>query len=126
MENIAQQLIDNIRTLFAKLIEEEEIRTNIRPIRTIYPQNHIYVSIAKELYNKALELEAINKKYSTDQLKDVMGDEVDMVGQYNYDYKKNTMIPKAVSLTKLQNLMHNATYHIQMYFFDVLGDIKID
>lgn len=126
MDNKERQLIDDIRTLFNKLIEEEKVRSNIRPIRTIYPRNHEYVSIAKDLYNKALELEGVNSKYFTDQLKDVMGDEVDMVGRHQYEYKKATLIPKTRSVEKLQNLMHNATHHIQLYFYNVLGDIKID
>ena len=126
MENQEQQLIDEIRSLFKELVEEEKEHFDIATMRTIYPRNYAYVSKAKELYQKALELEKINSKYSTYELKDVMGDEVDIVERYEYEYKKDSLKPKAKSISKMKNLMHDATYHIKLYFYEVLGDIKID
>ena len=119
-----QRLIEEIRAIFKELIEEEKGRFDIPTMRIIYPRNHVYVIKAKELYSKALELEKLDSKYYTEQLKDVMGDEVDMVDRYDYEYKKGQNTPKGKSITKMQNLMHDATYHIQLYFYEVLGDIE--
>ena len=124
MDDQEQKLIEEIRVLFKELIEEEEGRFDIPTRCTIYPRNHVYVIKAKELYSKALELEKLDSKYFTEHLKDVMGDEVDMVDRYDYEYKKGQNTPKGKSITKMQHLMHNATYHIQLYFYEVLGDIK--
>lgn len=121
-----QQLIDEIRSLFKEMIEEEDERFDIVTKRTIYPRNYMYVSKAKDLLAKTIELEKINRKYSTYELKSVFNKELYFVDKHQYEYEKNSLIPRAKSVNELQNLMHNATHHIQMYFFDVLGDIKID
>ena len=113
MKEQEQKLIEEIRTLFKELIEEEEVRFDMLSKRTIYPRNHVYVSKAKEVYSKALKLEELESKYYTGDLKDVMGDEVDMVNRYDYEYKENQKIPKAKSVTKMQSLMHDATDHIE-------------
>ena len=33
---------------------------------------------------------------------------------------------KSIETLCLMNYMHKATYHIKLYFYEVLGDIKID
>ena len=81
---------------------------------------------AESLYRKAVELEKIDDNYSTNELKDVIRDEVDKVKRHEYKYKKKSLVPQAKNITKLQNLMHDATFHIQLYFNEVLKDIKID
>lgn len=121
-----QQLIDEIRSLFKEMIEEEDERFDIVTKRTIFPRNYMYVSKAKDLLAKTIELEKINSKYSTYELKSVFNKELYFVDKHQYEYEKNSLIPRAKSVKELQNLMHNVTHHIQMYFFDVLGDIKID
>ena len=122
MEKQEQKLIDKICTLFKELIEEEEIRFDITTKRTIYPRNFAYVSKAKELYSKAVELENINSNYSTYELKSVLNKEIYFVEHHEYKYKDGRINEKSV--TELQNYMHNATKHIQMYFYEVLGDIN--
>jgi len=119
-----QELIEEIRSIFRELIEEEDERFDLPPMRVIYPRNYVYVSKAEQLYKKALELEQLNEKYSTYHLKDVMEEEVDQVNRHRYSYKGN--VPEKRSVDDIQCRMHKATKHIQMYFFDVLGDIKIE
>lgn len=126
MENQEEKLINEIRSLFEELIEEEKENFDTATMRIIYPRSFVYVSKAKDLFAKAVELEKVNSEYHTDGLKDVMADEVDMVDRYEYEYKKNSLTPKAKSITKMQNLMHDATYHIKLYFYKVLGDIEIN
>ena len=126
MENQEQKLINEIRALFKELIEEENERYDILTKRTIYPRNFIYVSKAKELFDKAVELEKINSKYSTHKLKLVFNKELYFVEHHEYKYKKGSLIPNSKSITELQNFMHNATCNIKLYFHDVLGDIKND
>lgn len=126
MNNLEEQLKKDIRALFLDLVKEEDERFDKPTKRKVYPQNHVYVYKAKELYKKALELEKINSKYSTYELKDVIDDEVGLVDRHHYEYEKNSLIPKAKSVAELQNLMHNASYHIKLYFYDVLEDIDID
>ena len=123
MEKQEQILIDEIRSLFEELIKEEKERYDLTTRRTIYPDGCIYALKAKELYRKAVELEKIDTKYHTWELKDVMGDEVELVNLHKNEYHGNT--PKAKSIVKLQSLMHNATYHIRLYFYEVLGNIEL-
>ena len=125
MNNLEEKLKTEIRALFRDLIKEENERFDIPTKRIIYPQNHVYVNKAKELYKKTIVLEKINSKYSTYELKDVIDDEVDLVDRHHYEYEKDSLIPKAKSVTELQNLMHDATYHIKLYFHEVLADIDI-
>ena len=126
MENQEQKIINEIRALFMELIEEEEERFDIATQRTIYPRNYVYVSKAKELFSKAVELEEINSKYSTYELKLVFNKELYFVEHHEYKYKKGALIPNGESIIELQNLMHNATYHIKLYFYEILGDINFD
>lgn len=119
-----QKLIEDIRAVFKELIEEEDERFDLTTRRIIYPRNHVYVRKAEELYKKALELEQLNDKYSTYNLKDVMEEEVDQVNRHRYSYKGN--VPEKRSVDEIKCRMHKATKHIQMYFYDVLGDIKIE
>ena len=123
MENQERKLIDEIRALFKELLEEENERYDIPTKRTIYPRNFVYVSKAKELYAKAVELENINSNYSTYELKNVLNKEIYFVEHHEYKYKDGRINEKSV--TELQNYMHNATKRIQMYFHEVLGDIEI-
>lgn len=126
MENQEQKLIDEIRALFKELIEEENERYDIPTKRTIYPRNFVYVSKAKELFAKAVELEKIDSKYSTHELKTVFNKELYFVEHHEYKYKKDSSIPTSKSISELQNFMHNATYHIKSYYYNVLGDIKLN
>lgn len=119
-----QKLIEEIRAVFRELIEEEDERIDLPSMRNIYPRKYVYVSKAEELYKKALELEQLNDKYSTYNLKDVMEEEVDQVNRHRYSYKGD--VPEKKSVDEIKCRMHKATKHIQMYFFDVLGDIKIE
>ena len=126
MENQEQKLIDEIRALFKELIEEENERYDIPTKRTIYPRNFVYVSKAKELFTKAVELEGIDTKYSTHELKTVFNKELYFVEHHEYKYKKDSSIPTSKSISELQNFMHNATYHIKLYYYNVLGDILLN
>ena len=126
MENQEQKLIDDIRALFKELIEEEDEHYDILTKRAIYPRNYVYVSKAKELFAKAVELEKIDTKHSTHDLKTIFNKELYFVEHHEYKYKKDSLIPTGKSISELQNLMHNASYHIKLYFYDVLGDIKIN
>lgn len=126
MENQEQILKDEIRALFKELIEEEDERYDIPTKRTIYPRNFVYVSKAKELLAKAVELEKIDTKHSTHELKTVFNKELYFVEHHEYKYKKDSLIPTVKSMNELQNFMHNATCHIKRYLFDILGDIIID
>ena len=126
MENQEQKLIDEIRALFKELIEEENERYDIPTKRTIYSRNFVYVSKAKELFTKAVELEKIDNKYSTHELKTVFNKELYFVEHHEYKYKKGTLTPSSKSITELQNYMHKATCYIRRSLFDVLGDIKIN
>ena len=124
MNNQEETLIAEIRTLFCELIEEEKERFDIDVKRTIYPSNHSYVNKANKLYGKAIELEKLDRKYSVFHLKDVFSKEVDMVSRHKYKYKNGHVL--ADSISELQNLMRKATRHIQLYYFDILGDINIE
>ena len=126
MENQEQKLIDEIRALFKELIEEEDERYDIPTKRTIFPRNFVYVSKAKELFAKAVELEKIDSKYSTHELKTVFNKELYFVEHHEYKYKKDSLIPSSKSISEMQNFMHNATYHIKSYYYNVLGDIKLN
>lgn len=81
MENQEQLLKDEIRALFKELIEEENERYDIPTKRTIYPRNFVYVSKANELFAKAVELEEIDTKYSTHELKTVFNKELYFVDE---------------------------------------------
>ena len=126
MENQEQKLIDEIRALFKELIEEENERYDIPTKRTIYPRNLVFVSKANELFAKAVELEKIDSKYSTHELKTVFNKELYFVEHHEYKYKKDSSIPTSKSISELQNVMHNATFHIKLYYYNVLGDIKLN
>ena len=75
---------------------------------------------------KAVELEKIDSKYSTHELKTVFNKELYFVEHHEYKYKKDSLIPSSKSISELQNFMHNATYHIKSYYYNVLGDIKLN
>jgi hypothetical protein len=124
MGNQEEKLKTEIRELFCELNEEVKDRFDIATNRKIIPNNIHYVKIAEELYQKAIELENLNKNISAYDLKDVMREEVDEVFKHKFEYKGN--IPKGESITELQNKMRDATMHIQMYYSDVLGNIKIE
>lgn len=126
MENKERNLINEIQTLFKEMIKEKDERYDIKTKRIIYPRNFVYVSKAKELLAKAVELEKIDTKYSTHELKTVFNEELYFVEHHEYKYKKDSLIPTGKSISELQNFMHNATCHIKRSLFDILGDIKID
>lgn len=126
MDYREQNLIDDIRALFKELIEEENERFDLATRSIIYPRSYVYVSKAKELLAKAVELEGIDTKYSTHELKTVFNKELYFVEHHEYKYKKDSSIPTSKSISELQNFMHNATYHIKLYYYNVLGDIKLN
>ena len=122
MEKQEKKLLDEIRTLFKELVEEEDIRIDLTTKRTIYPRNFVYVNKAKALYGKAVELENINSNYSTYELKSVFNKEIYFVEHHEYKYKDGRINEQSVK--ELQNYMYNATKHIRMYFHEVLGDME--
>jgi len=126
MEKKEERLIAEIRALYGELIEEEKERDVFvgKKLRTIYPNKDVYINKAKELYEKALELEKLDSRYSAFHLNEVMSDEVYMVGKHKYDY--DGLIPKSDNIKELQKWMKKATYHIKLFYYDVLGDIKTE
>jgi hypothetical protein len=126
MDNQKEKLIAEIRKLFLELLDEEKEREEFvgKVIRTVYPNKDIFVCKANMLYNKALELEKLDSKYSAYHLNEVMSDEVYMVDKHEYDF--DGLIPKPDSVNELKKRMRNAVYHLKLYYNDVLGDIKIE
>lgn len=123
MENKEQQLIEEIRSLFRELIEEEKGRINLTARRIVPPNGYEYAQKAKDLYDKTIELESINSKYSAWHLKFIMEKEVERVNLHKHEYNGNT--PKAKSVAKLQQLMHKATLSIKRSLYDILEDIQL-
>lgn len=124
MDNQKEKLITEIRELYRELLEEEKEREEFvgKTIRTIYPNKDSFVNKAYKLYNKALELEKLDSKYSAYHLNEVISDEVYMVDKHVYDY--DGLIPKVESVDDLKQKMRKATYHFKLFFYEVLGDIQ--
>jgi hypothetical protein len=121
-----QQLIEDIRNLFGELIQEEKGRIAQGSYGILLnPSNHVYVYKANELVAKAHELAKLNPKYKADLLNEILRDEVKLVELYDYKWNKNKTKPTTKSLNEMQRLMHDATYHLQLYFLPVLGDIQL-
>ena len=76
------------------------------------------------MISKAHELSSLNDKYNSSELNSVLNKEVGRVKSYKLEYEKNNRI-KARSLNELEKLMHDATFHIRLYFWDILGDIEL-
>ena len=120
-----QQLIEDIRNLFGELIQEEKGRIAQGSYGVILnPSNHVYVYKANELVAKAHELAKLNPKYKADLLDEILRDEVELVRLYNYEWNKTKTKPTTKSLSKMERMMHDATYHLQLNFWEVLGDIQ--
>lgn len=119
-----EMLIDEIRSLFEQLKKEEKGQDICNYRYKLPPNSGAYFQIAKQLISKACELSALNDKYNSSELNSVLNKEVECVKSYKLEYDKNNNI-KAKSLNELEKLMHDATFHIRLYFWDVLGDINI-
>lgn len=128
MEEQEQKLIQEIRELFEELVKEEKGRyapgTNYRVI--LPPNSSTYYYNAKKLIEKALQLSRIDQKYDASLLDEILRDEVSAVGRHHYEYKCGTNSPTTESVNELVRLMHDATYHIKLYSYEVLGDIDIN
>lgn len=122
-----EQLIDEIRQLFHELIEEEKERyipgTNYR--FTLPPDNYRYYKTAEKLSLAAHELCKINHKYSSHELDETIRNEVSDIERFEYKFDSGSKEPTAKSKNELIGLMRNATTHIRISFYDVLGDIEI-
>lgn len=118
-----KQLVDEIRSLFVQLKETEK-GTIVSGIYVLPPDNYVYVRIAKELIKKAYELTELNANYDSSRLPSVLSREVQRVSVHKHEYYPNGKI-KPKSQKELEGLMHDATFHIRLYFWDVLGDIEI-
>jgi len=124
MDNQKEKLVNDIRSIFYELIEEEDVRFDEKQKRTIYPRSYVYVDKANKLYAKAVELEKIDSSYSTHELKSVFNKEIYFVKHHKYKYDDGQVTQK--SLDELHSYMHNTTYQVKLSFYGVLGDIKID
>ena len=118
-----EKLIDEIRSLFEQLKKEEKGQDVCNYRYKLPPNSGAYYQIAKQLVFKAHELSALNEKYDSSGLNSVLNKEVERVKLYNLEYDKNNKV-KCKSQNELENLMHDATYHIRLYFWDVLKDIE--
>lgn len=122
--NQEKELIEEIRSLFEQLKDEEKGQY-ICSFRNKLPLSNVaYVLTAKKLISKAHELSALNNEYDSSGLDSVLNKEVERVKSYTLEYYDNGNVrPK--SQNELEKLMHDATYHIRLYFWDVLGDIAL-
>lgn len=119
-----EKLIKEIRSLFEQLKDEEKGQYICNFKYKLPPSNVTYVLTAKKLISKVHELSALNNEYDSSGLDSVLNKEVERVKSYTLEYYDNGNI-KAKSLSELEKLMHDATYHIRLYFWDVLGDIAL-
>lgn len=119
-----EKLIDDIRSLFEQLKKEEKGQDICNYRYKLPPNNGAYFQIATQLISKAHELSSLNDKYNSSELNSVLNKEVGRVKSYKLEYDKNNRI-KARSLNELEKLMHDATFHIRLYFWDILGDIEL-
>ena len=118
------KLIEEIRSLFEQLKEEEKGQYICNFKYRLPPNNGAYFQIATQLISKAHELSSLNDKYNSSELNSVLNKEVERVKSHKLEYDKNNNI-KVKSLNELEKLMHNATFHIRLYFWNVLGDIEL-
>ena len=89
----------------------------------IPPNNGANFQIATQLMSKVHELSALNDKYNSPKLNSVFNKEgvcikIIYIGVF---YNGNV---KPKSLNELEKLMHDATFHIRLYFWNVLSDIE--
>lgn len=119
-------LIDDIRSLFELLKEEEKGRYQPGTgfMKKLLPSNYIYAQIAEELIDKAFKLSDLNNYYDASGLASVLNKEIMRVRLYKLEYDRNKKV-KDKSVQILKGLMHDATYHIRLYFMEVLGDIDV-
>lgn len=118
-----KQLVDEIRSLFVQLKEMEK-GSIVGGMYVLPPDNDVYTQIAQELIGKAYELTKLNANYDSSGLSSVLNKEVRCVSEHKLEYYSNGNV-KPISQRKLESLMHDATFHIRLYFWDVLGDIEI-
>lgn len=71
------------------------------------------------------QLSSINNSYSAIKLYDVLGDEVESVRNYRYDYKSGEIQIKQSSLNEMDRLMKDALVHIRLECYDILGEYEI-
>lgn len=121
-----KQLIDDIRSLFEQLKEEEigRYQPGTGDTRRLPPDNFIYCRAANALISKAHQLSKINNKFDSTGLNSTLGKEVKYVELHKYEYDRNNQV-KNKSLNELKELMHNATKQIKSDLFNILGDIDI-
>lgn len=126
MENAKKELelIEEIRSLFEQLKEEEKGLYICNYRYKLPPNSGTYYQRAKQLIFKAHELSTLNEKYDSSGLNSVLDKEVERVKSYNLEYDKNNKV-KVKSQNELEKLMRDATYHIRLYFWDILGDIEL-
>lgn len=116
-------LIDDIRSLFEELKEIKKGKI-VSGMYILPPDNYTYVKTARELIGKAYELSDLNNNYDASGLASVLNKEIKRVRLHELEYDRNKKV-KNKSVQTLIGLMHDATYHIRLYFWDVLGDIEI-
>lgn len=117
-------LKEKIRSLFEQLKKEENGQYICNFKYKLPPNNVAYVLTAKDLISKAHELSALNNEYDSSGLDSVLNKEVERVKSYTLEYYDNGNV-KPKSLNELEKLMHDATFHIRLYFWDVLGKMTI-
>lgn len=123
---IEKLLIDEIRSLFEQLKEEEKGRyqPGTGLMNKLAPDNTIYCQTAEALICKAHQLFQLNPKHDSTGLNSTLGKEVKYVELHKYEYDENGRI-KNKSLNELQKLMHNANKQISSDLWSVLGDIDV-
>lgn len=122
-EEKEKQLIADIRSLFEELKEIKKGKI-VSGMYILPPNNYTYVKTAKELIKTAYELSELNTSYDTSGLASVLNKEILRVSLHELEYDKNKKL-KNKSVQTLKGLMHDATYHIRLYFMEVLGDIEV-
>ena len=125
MENEEKEklFIEEIRSLFEQLKEIEKGKI-VSGMYILPPDNYTYVRTAKDLISKAYGLAELNTNYDASGLASVLNKEIQRVSLHELKYDKNKKV-KNKSVQILKGLMHDATYHIRLYFMEVLGDIEV-
>lgn len=124
IEKKVKTLKDEYRILFLELIEEEKGRiVSYSPYRKISDRDK-FISIAKNLLSKAIELECFNKQFSTHELKSVYTKEMELLRLYSPKMKNGRMDNKSVN--EIHGLMRNVIHHIKMFSHSVLDDVDCD
>lgn len=121
-----ETIIIEIKKLFEELKEIRKGKLQPNKVDRYPPDAESFYRTAKNLVEKVDELSSINETYSTVQLYDVLGDEVESVRNYRYDYKLGGTQIKQSSLNMMDSLMKDAIVHIRIECYDILGESKIN